>query len=76
MKAVSTSKIHLLIPIILSVLMILSCERTSQKEDDVSKRLQLLRSHPYLDLSPDPAENDDSNVIIHIKDKAEAGYNF
>lgn len=55
---------------------VLAEDETSQKLEDWDRRLEMLRSVPYIAFSETTVDESETGVIFHNPEKACAGYNF
>jgi hypothetical protein len=55
---------------------LLADEEPSRKPEDWDKRLEMLRSVPYLSFSESTVDESDTGVVIHHPEKAYEGYNL
>ncbi len=54
----------------------LTQEEGDQRSQDWTRRLEMLRSMPYLAFSESPADERQTGVVLYERDKAYQGYNF
>lgn len=54
----------------------MAAEEDSQKPEDWERRLEMLRSVPYIDVTEEEVEEGSGGVLYYVPEKAYDGYNF